>query len=205
MALARLAALVQRAQDGDRHQHAGPGIAEGDAGPRRRTVLFAGDAERASARLGDHVEGKVLLEGAALAEALDLRVDDAAVDRLDDVIGQAQSLDGAGGEVLYHHVGPSEHVLDEYEAPRRLEIDRDGLLVGVEGVEVVRIGVRLARAEPAAGIAHLRVLDLHDLGAQPSEGLRAGRAGLELGEIDDLHALQEGEVADAVGHGGLLG
>src|SRR5207253_2920373 len=55
-------------------------------------------------------------------------------------------------------------------------------------------------AKTTARIAHFRVLDLHDVGTQPAECLGTGRTCLELGEIDDLHALQEGEVADAGGH-----
>src|SRR2546428_8580300 len=200
MALARLAALVQRARDRDRHQHAGAGITERHAGPGRRAVLVSGDAEGAAARLGNHVEGEVVLERAAFAEALDLGVDDARIDRLHDVIGQAQPLDGARGKVLDHHVRLADHVLDELEPLGGLEIDRDRLLVGVEGVEIVGIGVGLAGAKTPAGVAHFRVLDLHDIGTQPAECLGTGRTCLELGEIDDLHALQEGEVADAGGH-----
>src|SRR2546425_411051 len=200
MALARLAALVQRAHDRDRHQHAGAGITERDAGPGRWAVLVSGDAEGAAARLGNHVEGEVVLERAAFAEALDLGVDDARIDRLHDVIGQAQPLDGAWGKVLDHHVRLANHVLDELEPLEGLEIDRDRLLVCVEGVKIVGIGVGLAGAKTTAGVAHFRVLDLHDIGTQPAECLGTGRTCLELGEIDDLHALQEGEVADAGGH-----
>src|SRR6266704_5695909 len=146
------------------------------------------------------VEGEVVLERAAFAEALHLGVDDARIDHLHDVIGQAQPLDGAWGKVLDHHVRLANHVLDELEPPGGLEIDRDRLLVGVEGVKIVGIGVGLPGAKTTAGVSHLRVLDLHDIGTQPAECLGTGRTCLELGEIDDLHPLQEGEVADAGGH-----
>src|SRR5207245_899924 len=46
-----------------------------------------------------------------------------------------------------------------------------------------------------------RVLDLHDIGTQPAECLGTRRTCLELSEIDDLHALQEGEITDAGRHG----
>src|SRR2546426_6575633 len=71
-------------------------------------------------------------------------------------------------------------------------------------MEVIRIGVRLSGAQTAAGVAHFWIFDLDDLGAHPGEGLRARRTGLELGEIDDLHALQEGEVREVGGHEALL-
>ena len=65
-------ALEERAQDADRQQHAGAGVAEGRARLARAPVALAGDRHRAAAGLGDHVEGEVVLVGAALAEALDL-------------------------------------------------------------------------------------------------------------------------------------
>jgi hypothetical protein len=132
MALAGLAALVQRAHDRDRHQHASAGITERDAGPDRRAVLVSGDAEGAAARLGNHVEGEVVLERAAFAEALDLGVDDARIDRLHDFIGQAQPLDGTWGKVLDHHVCLANHVLDEREPLGGLEIDLIDFLLALK-------------------------------------------------------------------------
>src|SRR5207244_12343642 len=88
----------------------------------------------------------------------------------------------------------------EGEPLRGLEIDRDRLLVGVEGVKIVGIGVGLPGAKTTAGVSHFRVLDLHDIGTQPAECLGTGRTCLELGEIDDLPARQAVEVADAGGH-----
>src|SRR4029450_8081748 len=38
------------------------------------------------------------------------------------------------------------------------------------------------------------------VGTHPAEGFRAGRAGLELSEIDDLHALQKSELGHVRGH-----
>ena len=157
-------------------------------GPGRRPVRIAGDAERAAAGLGDHVEGEVLLVRAAFAEALHLGVDDAGVQFAHDVVAEAQPLDRAGREVLDAHVGLAQHVLDQRQPLRRLQVDRDRALVGVEDVEIIRVGVRLAGPQPAARIAHLRVLDLHHVGAEPGERLGAGRPGLELRQIDDLHA-----------------
>ena len=76
-----------------------------DAGPDRRPVGLAGDAHRAAAGLRDHVEGEVLLVRAALAEALDLGIDDAGVDRADHVIAEPEALDRAGRHVLDHDIG----------------------------------------------------------------------------------------------------
>ena len=185
----------------DAAKHAGTGIAYGDAGPGRRAIRFTGHAEATAAGLRDHVEGEVFLEWAAFAEALDLGIDDAWVDRLHHVVGQAQTLDRAGGEILHHHVRAGDHILDQIEALRRLQVDCDRHFIGVEHVEIIRIIVRFIGLQAAAGIAHFRILDFHHVRAQPGERFRTGGAGLELSEIDHLDALQEGEIGHVIGHG----
>ena len=184
-ALAGGAALVERAEDADRHHHAGAGVAERNAGPDRRPVRLAGDAHRAAGGLRDHVEGEVLLVGAALAEALDLGIDDAGVQRADRVIAEPQPLDRSGRHVLDHDVGLLGHVLDQSQAALGFEIDRDRLLVGVEFEEIERVGAAgsAGKGRPA-GLAAIRVLDLDDLGAEPGERLGAGGARLELGQVE---------------------
>ena len=62
--------------------------------------------------------------------------------------------------------------------------------VGVELVKIPRVVVGVAGPQPAPGIAGLRVLDLDDLGAEPSQRLGAGRTRLELGEVHDPHACE---------------
>src|SRR4030095_8937990 len=84
--LAGLLPLVQRAENADRHQHAGAGVAKAGARLDRRAVAIAGAAGRPAGGLRDHVEGEALLVRAAGAETLDLAVDDAGVELLDLVI-----------------------------------------------------------------------------------------------------------------------
>ena len=68
--LAGAVALMQRAEDRRRHQHAGAGVAKAEAGLDRRLVGPAGDADRAAGGLRDHVEGEPLLVRAAAANPL---------------------------------------------------------------------------------------------------------------------------------------
>ncbi len=152
---------------------------------------FAGDAHRAARGLRDHVEGERFLVWAALAEALDLAIDDAGVDLFQHVIAKAEALDRAGGEVLGEHVGLFDQLFDQLDALLGLEVDRRRLLVGVEDLEIEGV-VRLpaGRRDAPAGIARFRVLDLDDLGAKPGQGLSAGGTRLELGQIDDLDTRQ---------------
>ena len=82
------------------------------------------------------------------------------------------------------------HVLDELEPALGFQIDGDRLLVGVEQQEipgVLALAGRPVRQE-AARFAALRVLDLDDLGAEPGQRLGAGRAGLELGQVQNTDA-----------------
>ena len=105
LALAGFLAPIQRAEDGDRQQHAGAGIAERRSRLQRTAVALAGDAHRAAAGLRDHVERQVVLERAAFAEALHLAVDDRRIELADHVGAEAETLDRARGEVLDDHVG----------------------------------------------------------------------------------------------------
>src|SRR5262249_194254 len=66
----------------------------------------------------------------------------------------------------------------------------DRLLVGVELVKIPGVVVGLAGAQPTAGIASLRVLDLDDLGAEPRERFGARRPSLELRKVDNANAFE---------------
>ncbi len=122
------------------------------------------------------------------------------VELLDRFVVEAEALDRAGRHVFDRDIGLLQHFLDDVEPLGRFQIDRQRLLVDVELVEVPGIVVGLAGAQPAAGIAPSRVLDLDHLGAEPGQHLGRGRARLELGEIDDLDALQKVEVLGLVAH-----
>ena len=52
--LARGVALKERAEDADRQQHPGAGVAQGRAGLARAPLALAGYRHRAAAGLGDH-------------------------------------------------------------------------------------------------------------------------------------------------------
>jgi len=131
---------------------------------------------------------------------LDLAEDDPRVELLHLVVAEPQPVDRPRRHVLDGDVGLLQELLDELEPARRLEVEGQRLLVGVEHVEVIRIVVGLARPQPAAGIAGLRVLDLDHFGAEPGERLGARRTGLELGEVDDPDAAEAVEVLGVVAH-----
>ena len=104
---------------------------------------------------------------------------------------EPQALDRARREVFDKNIRPAGHVLDQLQAARGFEVDRDRFFVGIVNHEIVGVGARLgAAAEPAAGLAAFRVLDLDNLGTEPGKGLGAGRPGLELREVENLDAIQ---------------
>ncbi len=128
--------------------------------------------------------------GRALAEAFYLPVDDARIQLAEDVVAQAQALDGPGREILHENVGLARQLLDDLEPARGFQIEGNRALVGVVVQEIGIVPVRLRGARPAPGVAAVRILDLHHIGAEPRQDLRAGRAGLELRKVQYADALQ---------------
>ena len=182
-ALAGCVALVEGADDAEAEEHAGAGVADRRAGLDRPAVDLAGDAHRAAAGLRDRVEAQPLLVRAACAEAFYLGIDDAWVEFADDIIAEAQPLDGAGREVLGEDIGFAGHVLDQLQTTFGFEVDGDRFLVGVVRHEIIRV-----RDAAATGFTALRGLHLDDFGTHPGERLGATRPGLELRQIEDFDA-----------------
>jgi hypothetical protein len=184
-------ALIECAQNADRQQHAGSGIAQGGPGLARPPIALAGDRHRAAAGLRDHVEGEIVLVGAAFAEPLHLGIDEARVEVVQHRPAEPQSLDRPWSKVFDENIGPARHLFDEREPAFGFQIYCNRFLIGVVNHEVISIGARpRPAAEYPSGLAAFRVFDLDDLGAEPSERLGAGRPGLELREIENPHSLK---------------
>ena len=167
----------------------------------RLAAYLAGDRHVAAGRLGDHVEGEVVLIRAALAEAFDLGVDQPRVQRVQLVPAEAELLDRAGRHVLDEDIGLRRHLLDQREPARRFEVDRHRLLVGVVDHEIIGVGTGLrAGTENAPGFAALRVFHLDDLGAELGQHLGAGRTGLELRQVEHPHSGKTIRCGGGIGH-----
>src|SRR6516165_4340208 len=106
----------------------------------------------------------------------------AGIDLANDIVAETEPLDRPRREVLDEHVGLACQVERQLVTGGRLQIDGDRLLVGVEDQEIEGIAAGLGE-HGAPRIAGPGVLDLHDLGAKPSERLRARRPRLELREV----------------------
>src|SRR5262249_3509646 len=118
LAPARALTLMQGGQDADRTMQSGARIADGRSWLERLGLPRACEAQRASHGLRDHVEAHVVLVR-PLAEPLDLRIDQTRIDLADDAPAEAQALDGAGREVLDHHVGLLQHLREDLAPARR--------------------------------------------------------------------------------------
>jgi hypothetical protein len=104
--------------------------------------------------------------------------------------GEPHAIERAGGEVLDQHVAVLDQAIEDFLALGVLGIDGDRALVAVEHGEVEAVGA-LDVAQLAAGdVAGAGPLDLDAVGAHVAQELRAGRARLHVGEIEDAHAVE---------------
>ena len=85
-------------------------------------------------------------------------------------------------------------MLDEFVeyalALRMLRVDRDRTLVVIEHGEVERIRALHVDQLAARDVADTGTLHLDDVRAEPRQQLRAGRAGLDVREIENLDAVE---------------
>ena len=165
-------ALVQGGQDADGAVQPGARVADGRSGLEGLGLECAREAQGSTRGLSDHVEAHVVLVW-TLAKTLDLRVDQAGIDLPDNVIAEAQPLDGAGGEILDHDVGLLQHLRENLATAWAAEVQGDAAFVGVEQHEVVRIHPRLVGGSTAPLVAAPGILDFDDIGAQPCQRLGA--------------------------------
>ena len=166
-----------------------PRIADLRAGDERRALAEAGGRGRAAGALRDVLVDLAVLVGAG-AEALHRRDDHARVGLVDVLPGQPHAVERAGREILHQHVAMLDQPLEDFLALGMLGVDRDRALVAVEHREVERVRALHVAQLPARDVADAGPLDLDAVGAHIAEKLRAGRARLHVGEVEDVHAVE---------------
>jgi hypothetical protein len=137
----------------------------------------AGDGHEAAQALGDLVIARSVAIRPRLAEARDAAVDEPQVEAAQRLVIDAQPRLDVGAEILDHHVGLGDEALEDVDAARRLQVERERALVAVE---------ILAIEAPAGEIA-LHVLargDLDDPRPHVRELADGGGAGAGAGEVD---------------------
>ena len=102
---------------------------------------------------------------------------------------EPQLLDHPGAEILDEHIGLGQVVLEPGDRPRIFQVEDDGALVHVHGVEDGPAAQGEGRT-PAARLVALWPLDLHDVRAHVGEDLAGERAGQRLRDLDHLDAFE---------------
>ncbi len=166
-----------------------PGVADLRAGHQGRTVVEAGRRCCSARALRDIFIDLAVLVGTR-AEALDRRDDHARIELLDALPRESHPVERAGREILDQHVAFLHQRLEDFLALRILGVDGDRALVVVEHREIEAVDVGDVAQLAARDVALARSLHLDDVGAQPCQKLRAGRARLHVGEVENLDAVQ---------------
>jgi hypothetical protein len=93
-------------------------------------------------------------------------------------------------EVLDQHVADLDQRLQHLLALRVLGVDGDRAFVAVQHREIEAVDPGDVPELAAGDIADSRPLDLDDVGTQPGEELGAGRARLDMGEVQDAYVVE---------------
>ena len=102
----------------------------------------------------------------------------------------AEPLRHSRAETLHEHIELRHQAQEQCAARLAGEVDCHALLVGVPGAEGRGVGFAAGPGRAAGPVAAAGLFNLDDIGAQPSQCLRAGGTGLELRQVEDLHAVQ---------------
>src|SRR6185295_16522094 len=148
------------------------------------TVRVDDNAEKTAQCLSHGVVAGTVRVRTARAEAADRAVDELRIQLLQPFAARAETLGGAGTEVLNVNVGAGEQVVEDLAIGGAVEIERDAALVAVVRLEV--------RRELAALIRAIRIargtLDFDDVGAQVGEHHPGAGTRDEGALLDDANA-----------------
>ena len=195
------------AEEGGHRREGGhrPGreVEEGRPAAHRPAVRVAGDRHDPAVCLHERFVPRVLRLGAAPPEGGDRGVDEAGVERRDVVVPEPEPLHVPGLEVLDQHVRGPREVPHDGRPGLGLEIDRDALLVGVEGEEGGAQAVLVGR--PLPSLVPAEVLDLDHLRPEEGEEHRAVGSGEDPRAVEHPDPGKRGIGAGRVGTGRGIG
>ena len=171
LAFAGQPAVAEGDHRADGPVHGADEMSMGIAGHQRRAVRLAGDVQVARERPDGDVPVIVVPIRAFLPEAADGGEDDSRVDLAEHGVAEADAFQVAGREGLDDDVGGLHELLEDTAAIRRLDIEGDAPLVGVEGEPVealLRVRLVMVERAPVATRVAARRLDLDHVGAEVS-------------------------------------
>ena len=181
--------LGEGGQRPDHAEHGGEGVAQADAGARRRPVGAAGRVADAADGLADAAEPGLAGARAGLAEARDVDEHDRRVGLGQHVVAEPPLVEPARPEVLDHDVARRRQPPHHGAGPLVAQVERDRPLVAPDGRPPQAVTVAGDAPAPHR-VALAGRLDLDDLGAVVAEQLAGERPGDETAQLQHPHAGQ---------------
>ena len=166
-----------------------PGIADLRAGHQRRSVIEPRCGCRAARALRDILVDFAFLVGTG-TETLDRGIDQARIQLLQPLPGEPHAVEDAGTKILDQHVADLDEALENFLALGVFAVDGDRALVVVQHGEIQAVHLGDVLQLPARDVADAGSFHLDYVRAEPGEKLRAGRARLHVGEIEDADAVE---------------
>ena len=169
---------------------AGPDVDHRGSDPHARPVGLARDADEARERLHQRVVTGAARERPGRAECLDRAVDEpGSRARSSSLPRPCRSAEPA--RIDWTTTSAPSISRSSASLPALVgEVERERALRAVRGEEHDAAAREELRPPLPRLVAAPRMLDLHDLGAEPSEDLRAGWPGERRGQVDDANPLQ---------------
>jgi hypothetical protein len=189
LALAGLRALIERGDDAECEMQASAAIADLCAGDEWQAVAEAGGGSCAAGALRDVLIDLAVLIGTR-TKPLDRGDDHLWVDLLNLFEREAHAVEHAGSEVLDENIALFHQRGEHFLALRVLGVEGDRALVVVQHGEIQAVHIRHVLQLAAGDVANAGPFDLDHIGAKPCQQLRAGRARLNVGEVQNANAFE---------------
>ena len=173
---------MQRANNAKRQMQSSAGIADLRAGHHWRAVIETRCRCGAARALSN-----VLIDFAVLiragTEALDGCQDHPRIELLNPLPRETHAVECAGGEIFHHDVTFANQRFQHFLPIRVTSVDGDRAFVVVQHREIKAVDAFDILQLATGDVARARPFHLDHVGAEPREKLRAGWAGLHMGEV----------------------
>jgi hypothetical protein len=151
----------------------------------RSSIARPGDVHDARFTLHyDVVAGPILLN-ARVSETRDRAIHHGGTARLHGIVAQAEAIHCAGAKVLYQHIRDIDEAPEHLLAALAFHVERDALLVAVDGEEIGRLIALKWWRKRARVVAFSGALHLDHLGPEIAEMHGAVGARKHPGQVND--------------------
>src|SRR5882724_3574441 len=189
LAQAGLRPVQERVADAERGEDPGRQVEERDAGSDGRAVGLARDRHDSAERLHERLVPGAVLPRSGPAERGDGAVNEAGVERGQNVVAEPEALHRARPEILDEDVRALHEIAKDVGAFRGLQIEREIPLVAVDD-QVRRRFPALVRRPCPRFVARAGVLHLDDVGPHVGQQHAAEGPREDTREIDDADTVE---------------